>query len=1176
MAGGKAGARVAEGIIAKAVDDRDATRSLDDRVTCGDPVDVASGEVVLREVDVELAGVLPLLLTRTHLSSYRSGRLFGPTWTSTMDQRVEVDPAGVTLLADDGRELRYPLPGTDAPALPERGPRWPLRRTADGGYAVTDPDRGLTLYFGLTGAGPGAGYPLTAVGDRNGNRVEVEHDRDGRPAAVRHSGGYHVRVTTADGLVSELVLVTADGDVPLLRFGYADDRRLVEVVNSSGAALRFDYDPVGRLTGWQDRTGRSYRYRYDDAGRCVQAAGADGYLAATLAYDPDRRVTAVTDSLGHTTRYHLDEAGRVVQEDDPLGHVTLSQWDGAGRLVARTDPLGRGTRYDYDAAGNRTAVTRPDGRGVTSVHNGLGLPTRVVDADGTVWQYSYDDRGNLTAVTDPTGATTGYGYDGRGGLTAVTDALGQLRRIRTDAAGLPVAVTDPTGATTSYQRDGFGRVTAMTDPLGGTARFGWTVEGKLAWRTLPDGSTERWGYDGEGNPVAHLDAAGQLTRTEFGPFDLPVAQDGADGRFEFRYDTELRLAAVVNPNGLVWRYDYDPAGHLVRETDFTGRVLGYTHDEAGQLVTRTNGAGQTRHYRYDLMGNVVERRSPDGVTAFDYDPLCRLVGARNPDAELSFGRDPVGRVVAETCNGRTVTSGYDPLGRRVRRATPTGSGSEWAYDAAYRPVALRAGGRTVRFGYDPAGREVARRVGDDLLLTQSFDPGHRLLAQTVTAGGLSPGAGVGRLVQQRSYRYRADGHLTAVGDRLAGPREYTVDQTGRVRAVRAGSWVERYAYDAAGNLAGADWPAESGGGDHGVGAGVREYAGTLVTRAGAVQYQYDRQGRVAVRAYRTLSGQTRAWEYGWDSDDRLVAVSTPDGQLWRYQYDPLGRRIAKQRLDRRGEVAEQVDFSWDGLVLAERSAAGRITTWDTEPDSFRPVSQRDRAPARKAGRPGQQQVDEQFYAIVTDILGTPTELIDPAGAVAWRARGTLWGASGPPGAGPAPGPVDCPLRFPGQYHDAETGLNYNYHRYYDPLVARFASADPVGLAGGPDPHGYPRNPTEWADPLGLAPCRLRQLRMDLGRAGMSVRDYDIVHVPEIHGLGGPGSYGRAGALGDGSPRLGPTGKPLIEITDLGLSTPEHAVTTIFHQMFHIRSNIGRSPHGGAGPEKALFAHLSAG
>jgi RHS repeat-associated protein len=86
-------------------------------------------------------------------------------------------------------------------------------------------------------------------------------------------------------------------------------------------------------------------------------------------------------------------------------------------------------------------------------------------------------------------------------------------------------------------------------------------------------------------------------------------------------------------------------------------------------------------------------------------------------------------------------------------------------------------------------------------------------------------------------------------------------------------------------------------------------------------------------------------------------------------------------------------------------------------------------------------VDRQFYAIVTDLVGTPTELVDADGALAWRARSGLWGRV----LAPPDDATGCPLRFPGQYHDPETGHNYNHYRHYDPETARYTSADPVGL-----------------------------------------------------------------------------------------------------------------------------------
>lgn len=57
-----------------------------------------------------------------------------------------------------------------------------------------------------------------------------------------------------------------------------------------------------------------------------------------------------------------------------------------------------------------------------------------------------------------------------------------------------------------------------------------------------------------------------------------------------------------------------------------------------------------------------------------------------------------------------------------------------------------------------------------------------------------------------------------------------------------------------------------------------------------------------------------------------------------------------------------------------------MTVWDYEPGSFRPVAQHDRAPLRHAP---QQWIDEQFYAIVTDLIGSPTELVDVHGRIAW-------------------------------------------------------------------------------------------------------------------------------------------------------------------------------------------------
>ncbi|MDH0846803.1 MULTISPECIES: RHS repeat-associated core domain-containing protein [Delftia] len=72
---------------------------------------------------------------------------------------------------------------------------------------------------------------------------------------------------------------------------------------------------------------------------------------------------------------------------------------------------------------------------------------------------------------------------------------------------------------------------------------------------------------------------------------------------------------------------------------------------------------------------------------------------------------------------------------------------------------------------------------------------------------------------------------------------------------------------------------------------------------------------------------------------------------------------------------------------------------------------------------------------------------------AWAAAGTVKGVG---------------RRLPSQYQDAETGLHYNLHRYYDPDRGQYLTPDPLGTPDGPNPYSYVRgNPLRYVDPEGL-------------------------------------------------------------------------------------------------------------
>ncbi|MFF7751333.1 putative T7SS-secreted protein [Streptomyces sp. NPDC007971] len=1036
---------------------QDHSRQDDAVEDCGDPVDVATGKMFLPQTDVTLPGVLPLVLKRRVESGYHQGRWFGPSWSSTLDQRLEIDAQGVVFVTEDGLLLAYPHPAPGLPTLPSHGPRWPLDRVADG-YTITDPRTLRTWHFADRGEDLAV---LEQIDDRNGNWITFEYDEKGTPLAVVTSAGQGVRITTDSGRVTAYHLVATGQELKL--FGYTEGN-LTEVVNSSGLPFRFTYDDSGRITSWTDTNDRSYAYEYDDQDRCTSQTGAAGHMATRFAYgepDPETgvRVTTATNGEGHSTRYLVNEARQVVAVVDPLGAETGYHRDRYNRLLSRTDPLGHTTTFEYDEMGNTTRVVRPDGREARTEYSELGLPVKLVNPDGTVIRQGFDERGNRTSVTDPAGRATHFTYTEAGHLTSVTDPLGHTTGVVCDRAGLPVEVTDPLGAVTRYERDALGRAITTTDPTGAVTRLEWTVEGHLSARTAPDGTTESWTYDGEGNCTSHTDPIGGVSRFEYTHFDLLTARTGPDGvRYEFDHDSELRLTKVTNPQGLTWTYEYDAAGRLATETDFDDRTLTYEYDLAGRLVSRRNVLGDMVSFERNELGQMTRKNAAGQVTTYAYDFTDQLAQATGPDGTtLTLLRERYGRLHSETVNGRTLTYKYDELGRRTERTTPTGARTSWSYDAAGRRTGMVASGRAIDFTYDEAGHELLRHIGETVTLEHAFDALGRLTIQSVAGAA-------GRSVQHRTYTYRADGSLTGIDDQLAGSRRFDLDAAGRVTAVHAAGWTERYAYDEAGNQTQASWPADHPGQEA---VGIREYAGTRILRAGNVRYEHDALGRITLRQKTRLSRKPDTWRYEWDAEDRLASVTTPDGTRWLYTYDPLGRRTAKLRLATDGEtVVERVDFTWDGTTLCEQTTTSAdlpnpvTLTWDHQ--GLRPLAQTERITAADAP---QNEIDSRFFAIVTDLVGTPSELIDERGDIAWHTRSTLWGTT----TWAANSSAYTPLRFPGQYYDPETGLHYNYFRHYDTETARYVRPDPLGLIPAPNPVSYVRNPHVWVDPLGLAP-----------------------------------------------------------------------------------------------------------
>jgi len=167
-----------------------------------------------------------------------------------------------------------------------------------------------------------------------------------------------------------------------------------------------------------------------------------------------------------------------------------------------------------------------------------------------------------------------------------------------------------------------------------------------------------------------------------------------------------------------------------------------------------------------------------------------------------------------------------------------------------------------------------------------------------------------------------------------------------------------------------------------------------------------------------------------------------------YYYDPFGRRLWKEV----GGVRTYFHYADEGLIGEYDSTGNEIQTYGYKPGST------------WATDPLFMKEGSSYYFYQNDHLGTPQKMTAVNGAVVWSAKYSSFGEA----TIDAASTVTNPLRFPGQYYDNESGLNYNYHRYYDPSVGRYMRADPIRLEGGINFFLYAENnPVNYADPLGL-------------------------------------------------------------------------------------------------------------
>jgi len=1041
----------------------------------GDPVDIATGRVyTLPQTDLVLTGVLVLPLQRTYSSSAAERDIgLGHGWSHTLAWSIELRRRTMVVHTPDGAALARDLPPVGgAVKVPGGGL---LRRDSDGFVMALD-----SLFYGFV---PLPGAPdqlvLASLGDRKGNRISLDYDAAGRLVGGRDSLDREVRFPRgADGHIETMALVTARGRVASYRRYEYDGGDLVATVDNLGRRTTYTYDAEHRLVRLVYPSLTEVHYRYDEQGRCIETwcvrpgdsslaadvpatladgTAAKGVLHVQLEHAEDS--VTVIDSR-QTRRFDIDGTGKI----GTGAGVWVEQvgYDEHHEPTHYSDPNGQTTQFLRDDRGRLTAVVEPSGARTTYAYTPSGELREEVDALGYAAEYEWDDTGLLREVRDALGPLVRYSYDARGLRTAAEMPNGGRSETAYDAEANPVRVVEPDGSARDIAYDDEGRVVLVRDAEGLVTRFGYDAMGALREVVTPSGGAAYFERDPDGRLARYVDPTGATFDFIWGGYGVVTGVRKPTGEtLALRYDREQNLVEARNERGEVHRFHRDLAGRVVGERGFDGRERRYELDGAGRMKRFTDAAGHVTTIERDVTGRLAKRTFVDDrVDAFQHDDVGRLVRAETEATVVSYAHDSRGNVIREEqiVGGERVVieTSFDATGAVAGRRYTGGPTVHIERDPSRRPVrVIIEGAGELKRIFDGLGREVLRELPGGGRVTSRWQGMAGLAERRVLSaaaprqpaaepqwvGDLPPGTVYAEAFARNEMgalvEHIADGMRTAV----------TLDPLGRVTERRSSDGrAERYEYRGGGRL----YDAQEG-------AAPRQYAaGGALAAWGDVAFAYDAEARRTEERDTKTGHVTR---HIWDGRGLLVATELPDGTRVEHVYDAHARRLEK-RVTLPGGARRVTRFVWSGEhLIHERTTAIDAT-------GARVVAERayvlddDGQPLAHVDIGANGQPSFAYY-----ILGEgdfPALLLGGDGRVLERLRPSVWGRVDG-GATRA-----TPLRFLGQYEDAETGLFYNRYRFYDPRVGLFVNADPIGISGSWNAFEYAQS-TPWmvVDPEGL-------------------------------------------------------------------------------------------------------------
>ena len=922
-------------------------------------------------------------------------------------------------------------------------------------------------------------------------------------------------------------------------FKYDSKGNLVEIIDARGKSTLMTYTADGMVDSITDRNGHATEFVYEGAAfdngyrRLTQIKvpkglqTSDGFRTVSFAYadsDNPLNVTGVTDDLTNTVTTEYDILDRVTKATDALGNFTEYVYEDGVMKTVKLPP---------NQASGSTA------RKVSMVYDVVGRVTEVLrdissSAQQTRVKYEYNLYGEVTKMTrlkDSVEKSFRFNYDKLGRNIMTYDSLNNFRYTAWEDACEGHATTTARGIRHSQGIDLMCRPTLIetgdpefNDLLSGYDPEGSQTEEEYVYEQIDSLFTDpslleldttrelrRFYYDELGRIVRSLQSRAFYGQAIYGT-------DRYAEERTYLYDELDRLLEMTLEGGKTISWEYDDEGNVTKMTDPEGKVTKYQYYRDNLLykvVIERNGVDVGEFvYTYDAVGRLDEIQYPSstGITAVFRDAANNPGSGFDGNGNLRFLRYEKSGVTDPL---RSFEWTYDDSGNRQSmldvdstRAVKWEYGFDWLdrLVTVKRDEASTVGGLTTatlqrEYVFDESDN---RTFFDDHVNDVTYHYKYRTVDKDVPVYSQEE-------LRQLILTYVSQNFSQVIDDIeeiIEGDIENATGQTLQELELLAEEDLEGFV----GLMEGA------------TGQSIVEIYGDDFQEFDVITYYSDQIEEILIydtaaghrtvedfvsletflhdddgnMTKRTIVDTSEEIDYEWTEFDRLKSVeSSANGQLQEAKYNIDGLRHRKT--DKNGNSSEEY-----GVGIGTTASAPSSSSSNAPEISYV-------AGHMLLGA----EIDGTFVFHLGDALSTVRDVVNDSGTVIksfeFDEYGNLLSATG--------SGTTSPKTWIGglSVNDdrADSGMfNMGHRNYAAGVLGRFISRDPIGHAGGLNLYGYPTNPVNALDPVGLSP-NLGDVRADY----YCTKEQNTTAVSDeflIFGVGGFGLVGGAYATFQGA------------------------------------------------------------